>query len=204
MSKKQYLKRKELGLCVECGGEIEEYRKGKTTCESCKIKNTIRAQETREFRRRLGFCPRCGVNKLFGEEKNCPECRAKNYKYQSPEKKIQHAKRFYERRKELYAERKDAGICVYCGKREAKPGQSSCVYCLAKNREYKRGYNLRNKDTIQDKHEFWRDNNLCSNCGQPLKEGFKVCEECYSKILIVNSSEKLIETRNKLKQQYGF
>lgn len=50
--------------------------KDKVMCCECAEKQRIYRQETRKFLRNLGLCPRCGKNKLFGDEKECPECTA--------------------------------------------------------------------------------------------------------------------------------
>ena len=79
MSKTTYDRRKEQGICVICGKE--KPKEGYICCEQCKEKRKIYQRETREYYRNLGICSRCGKNKLFGEENECPECMAKMYDF---------------------------------------------------------------------------------------------------------------------------
>ena len=143
MSKNTYLKRKQMGLCTKCGREIEPERKGKTTCYSCVKANTEYKRETREFVLEFRICPRCFKNKLYGDERNCLECRAKNYvnrekqRRENPEKEeiyYQHAK---EKQRERYQQRKEQQMCVTCGKplKADEIPFISCSFCRGKKRE---------------------------------------------------------------------
>lgn len=137
MSKGTYLKRKQMGLCTKCGKEIEPERKGKTTCYSCVKANTDYKRETREFVLEFRICPRCFKNKLYGDERNCLECRTKNYvnrekqRRDNPEREeiyYQHGRRNY---KELYNQRKEQGLCSKCGRvlREDEKKFAWCSIC---------------------------------------------------------------------------
>ena len=132
-----------MGLCVKCGGEIETERKGKTTCYSCVKKNTDYKRESREFVLSFRICPRCLKNKLYGDERNCLECRTKNYinrekqRRDNPEREkiyYQHARAKQHIR---YQQRKEQRLCVICGKplREDEYKYSYCSLCRGKRRE---------------------------------------------------------------------
>lgn len=200
MSKGTYYYRKANGLCTDCGKEIEPERKGKTTCEACKEKNTKEAQETREFRRLLGLCPRCGKNKLIGDEKNCPECRAINDKYVQRNMDLK-LKSDYESRKRNRKKDRENGICTSCRKRKADVGYAMCDVCKKKRREYMKSYSLRKRGTDKSLHIIWLENGLCSNCGKETYKDYNVCEECYGKILKVVDSESSKRAREEVKKR---
>lgn len=201
MSKGTYYRRKEQGLCVRCGEKVEEERKGKSICFKCKEKDAKRAQATREFRRNMGFCPRCGVNKLFGDERNCPECRAKNEIYFTKQREDKEKYYSYEsnRRKCKRDKNRENGLCTLCGCKKESDGHVICYYCRKKHNEYMKKYNLGKKSTYLNMHEYWRENGLCSNCGKECKDGYKVCTDCYEKILIAARSENSAKAREKIK-----
>lgn len=48
-------------------------------CSECAEKSRFETREKREFMQNMGICPRCCKNKLFGSEKECPECAAMMY-----------------------------------------------------------------------------------------------------------------------------
>lgn len=142
MSKSTYLRRKEMGLCVKCGSEIESERKGKTTCYSCMKKNTEYKRESMDFVRAFKICPRCMKNKLYGDERNCLECRTKNYinrekqRRDYPEREKLYGQHAREKRLARYQQRKQQQLCVTCGKplREDEYHFSSCNLCRGKKR----------------------------------------------------------------------
>ena len=76
--KEKYYYRKENRLCVKCGNHLED---DCTTvhCKKCgeQIRNTVTV--TRHILQKNGLCPRCGKNKILGDEKQCLECNAKLY-----------------------------------------------------------------------------------------------------------------------------
>ncbi len=199
MSKGTYERRKKQGLCVDCGGEVEEDRKGKLQCLKCKDIANKRAQDTREFRRSLGFCPRCGKNKLFGDEKNCPECRALNASYSEKMDKKKYYPTFYANRKQKRDENRSNGICTYCNEKETD-GHSMCVFCRIKRKNYMKKYYDYQKETSENKHKYWKEKGLCWNCGKERYGNFKVCKECYDKLLKISSSENSINAREKRKK----
>lgn len=74
-----YRKRKDKGMCVVCGKYPA--RKGYTCCEACAEKQRLNSLATRKVYKSLGICARCGQHKLYGDEKTCPECLAKESEY---------------------------------------------------------------------------------------------------------------------------
>lgn len=116
-------------------------------------KHTVYVRESRRFFTSIGICPRCGKNKLFGDEKSCPECRAKESQYESKRWVEQHDKRLSDRKKSfnrLYHERKQQGICVKCGKRNADEKHVTCEWCRKK--ENAKAVERRNRKKDFDKN----------------------------------------------------
>lgn len=174
-NKRRYIRyAKENGLCIQCHKPIEEDRQGKTICIECSDKRYAQQKATREFCESIGICNRCSKNKVFGNEKTCPECRAKNAEYKF---KIREANREkyneYNRSygKKRYNELKEKGICTRCAKRPATDGKTMCSICNAKN-------NKRREQTSNGRDRV--SNGLCYWCGAPVKTGYKICEEHYS------------------------
>lgn len=193
MSKGTYLRRKELGLCVKCGREIEPERKGKTTCYLCVKKNTDYKRETREFVLEFRICPRCFKNKLYGDEKNCLECRTKNYinrerqRRDKPEREIiyyQHAK---EKQRVRYQQRKEQNLCVTCGKplKQDDTTHSNCDSCRRKVRDK---HILSTKPKSEYKTFVWIAQGLCPYCGKAKYGKAGLCKHHYD-ILKLNGGK---------------
>ena len=131
-----YRKYKNEGRCGNCGRPLEEERKGKTLCVKCNEIRTIEAKKNYDFLRSIGVCPRCGKEKLEGEETICLECAAKNYaasrKYRANHPEI--AQRNNDRGRERYHYRKEHHLCVRCGE-PVEEGFASCEKCRMKNRQ---------------------------------------------------------------------
>lgn len=139
--KKRHERLKAKGLCTRCGAVA---RPGKAYCQEC----ADYFKDTRFFYQSLGYCPICHENKIYGMEKECPECRAKksiaSYKSQI---KARSEGKYYasqdcknEWNRERYKRLKSEGICVRCGKRPAEPNKSRCSICLAESAEWSRRY----------------------------------------------------------------
>jgi hypothetical protein len=90
----------------------------------------------RHYYQNIGRCPRChGRNKLMGDEKNCPECRAKlwaygvDYRQKHPE--------FVERKRQSDKKRRDYRVanhlCVNCGKPLGDSKYKNCDKCRVYN-----------------------------------------------------------------------
>lgn len=70
-----YWERKNNGLCTRCGKANKD---GKAYCPECRAgKNEWRRQD-RIFYAAHGLCTCCGKNIVFGEDRTCFECRAKD------------------------------------------------------------------------------------------------------------------------------
>jgi hypothetical protein len=69
-------KRREAGLCAECGENAD----GKTLCENCSEKNSARNIGVRARRKAKGNCPDCGAKKARNSV-FCPVCRDKRAAY---------------------------------------------------------------------------------------------------------------------------
>ena len=193
MSKGTYLKRKEMGLCVKCGGEIETERKGKCTCYSCIQKDKEYKRESKNFARSIGVCPRCMKNKLFGDEKNCLECRVKNQEMRrkqredNPVKEAEYEHNAKINRRKRYQQRKQHHLCVTCGKplRQDDTAHSNCDSCRRKVRDK---HILSTKPKSEYKMFIWLSQGLCPYCGKEKYGRTGACKYHYD-ILKLNGGK---------------
>lgn len=173
MSKKTYDYRKQNGLCVKCGIPALN---GKVHCQSCLEKEKIKKRENREFFKQMGLCPRCGKNRLFGDEKNCPECLAKMCEINSKsrqkniDKTSSYSKDYYKKDIEKL---KEKGLCRGCRKRKSAEGKTYCKICLEKKRKAKRE---RMGGCIERSER--PSYGLCYTCGKELDRDGRVCLKC--------------------------
>lgn len=121
------------GLCPRCG---KENTSGKYVCDSCRDY----FKEYRKLFLRYGVCPECKKNQLFGDERTCPECRARKiqsnaeWKIKNPEKaKIQHNKANDKYKAKMRAQ----GLCI-CGRKRGDARYLYCERCRLKMAERER------------------------------------------------------------------
>lgn len=66
-----------------------------------------------------------------------------------------------------YKERKEAGLCVFCGK-PAREGKTTCAACKEKRSANYRYYKA-----------MWLRHGLCPRCGHAIEDTlYKTCERC--------------------------
>lgn len=186
-------RRKSNGLCIQCGKPLD--RTG-IRCIECNNSKKIRENEDRKWYSENGYCPRCHKNKLFGDEKNCPECSAKAYGHNMNKINRIGKQKFNEQSAEMarkrYRERSENGICTRCGKRKSEHGFKTCGICRAKD------HNRKQKYKKPDRTERYKMG-LCYFCDNPVKDGYKVCENHYNMNLEKARSKKSYEARKELK-----
>ena len=144
-TKENYYKLKQEGRCVCCGKVIIGERKGMIHCENCAKKENERRKiiyyENKEYCEKHKICPICHKNKILGDEKRCPECRAN--KYNSYSLRISMDPEYHKHRLEIskksdekrIAYRKANNLCSRCGKEltEADKGFVNCKKCRVRN-----------------------------------------------------------------------
>lgn len=90
-------------------------------------------------------------------------------------------KRNIELHKQRYSRRKEAGICVICGKRRPMENRLKCSFCTARLKEMSRRY--RQRDGVTPR-VLMDGVGLCTMCGKsPPIEGKRVCRTCYDKLV---------------------
>lgn len=193
MSNYTYENRKKNGLCPKCG---EKNDNGKVYCDSCRLKIQRETKEAEEFAKSIGICPRCRRNKLFGDEKYCPECRAyKTEQVAKSRKKNPERHREVKRRScnRLRQERREKGICIECGKRKAMFDGTRCEYCRAKTR---------NRRALKRIMEI-KEDGCCRirSCKNKAMIGYRICEEHYGKICNNGKTDKANEARKYNKEK---
>lgn len=156
-------------------------------CEKCAEKQKIYQRENRAYFRSLGLCPRCGKNKLFGDEKECPECVAMMYELnrKSREKGNFDAKEYYRKDIKML---KEKGLCRRCRNRKVADGHTYCQICLEKHREEgRKRRNIKSNDGISRSERV--SYGLCYFCGVKIDSGKKICQKC-TEIMVKNLPEK--------------
>ena len=186
-------RRKELGICRRCAKPLD--RDG-VFCVECREFINKENREMRHWYQEHGICPRCFKNDILGDEKTCPECKARDtitrMKRAETVDRKQRNESHNEWARNKYAERVEQGICTRCGKRKADYGFKTCGICRAKDTETRRVRNgVKEKD--------WREQQgVCHFCDRPVKPGYKVCEEHYHKNIEKLKNEKCMEVRKRL------
>lgn len=117
----------------------------------------------------------------MGDEKICPECLANKAVYRanhplSDDKRRKNNEAFKQYSKNLYAERRKAGICVRCGKAKAVQGKAKCFMCQSKDNAIHRK-RTENRWNIK---EYRKENHLCYRCGEPIdRSQGQLCQKCW-------------------------
>ena len=138
-----------------------------------------------EYNKSHGICVQCACEDAVKGKTRCVTCLEKNAEYQR--KKIQketdeqrqlraEKNKVYQR--ELYRQRKEAGLCVACGKPQSA---KSTVYCIDHAIKNQRGNNKRKKSGIE-RHER-KSYGKCYVCNEPV--GTKcnsMCDKCYAMV----------------------
>lgn len=71
--------------------------------------------------------------------------------------------------KKTYLQRKNAGICVQCGKNQARPGKTSCVSCA---------------EHLAEEYQIYKKYNICVVCHhEEALPGRRACYACLEKDL---------------------
>lgn len=187
-----YIKARENNICWVCGNKKD--RDG-YYCSKCLIKKREDSKEQKIFYRSIGICPLCKKNRLFGSEKTCPECRAKEseriYRIRERDRE-KYNKEHNLCEKRIYSERLKNGLCPRCGKIQTDKRYKLCSYCRnkkAKNSE-------KNRAKSESKTERRVREGKCIWCENPKKEGYKLCEYHYK--MNVEKSKKA--DRGKIKE----
>lgn len=161
-------------------------------------------QETSNGKRKLwlnehGICRDCGQRDVEPGTQLCFECAERKYKknreyYKKNEEKIKQQVRERSRRK--YAERKAAGICVKCGKRNSVQGKTICIDCLTKIHR-KKDPRWNNEIERTERPNY----GLCYVCGKSLNLHKSLCDECLDRarksiaLLNQNPTDGMVENR---------
>ncbi len=188
-SKRRYEERKANSLCVYCGKPLD--RQG-SLCTACKDKRATYSRDIYKKLQAVGVCPKCGKNLLYGDEKNCLDCRSKSAREMSKLRALDREKNNEQQkmwRKARYEKDKENGICTRCRKRKASLGYSTCAFC----RE-----SMRNARIKKPKRTDRYKQGLCFFCDNPIKEGYKVCEKHYQQNCKNGRSENANIARRKL------
>lgn len=191
IKRKQREERKSQGLCTRCG---EKAVPGFTNCESCKAYS----KELREMYIRSNICSYCHKEPVYGEDKVCSECKLKLRKTNANYRKS-HRQELREkenaRQKREYAERKEKGICIRCGKNKASDGRFTCLTCREKNNKRKR---LTYEKILVDRP------NRCRYCNNDSAPGYKVCEEHRQRLSASATSKNVNEARKKTRARLNW
>lgn len=130
-----------------------------------------------DMRRKNGICVTCGKQDAYTilGRCRCYECTEKQKKAVNDKYKNDYEYRTKVRsiNKEWTDQHKADGVCIYCGKRDAKEDHVYCESCLAKKRymfHANKPYKLERSQT-----------GLCYRCQKDVPmQGKKVCEKCYA------------------------
>lgn len=164
--------------------------------------NEKKLAQQREYSKRLYYkrkenkcCTRCGEQdeRTLSGKIFCQKCYDKQFEYRA------------RNARERYEWYKSHKMCPHCGKKDAYTlgGRTYCYECNERERR-RQGYTADvdslsfsklkkdRKDYSKIPREQFAELGLCSVCGKPVKQGYKVCESCY---------EHLADMRNKIQNR---
>lgn len=175
-----YWERKNNGLCTRCGKANKD---GKAYCPECRAgKNEWRRQD-RIFYAAHGLCTCCGKNIVFGEDRTCFECRAKDCVRRGRRDSDGMRKKNSEAFRRRCRVRSEQGLCVGCGRRKAAEGKKKCETCAR-------------RDTARSMKSYWKKkavsggiprserplHGFCYICNDRLDRDGRVCSRCHERM----------------------
>lgn len=140
------------------------------------------SQEKYALLDKLNLCHRCEKARPAPGRKFCSNCLEKNAEYCARHYDPQKAKAYQARRREIYREKKERGICVRC----SKPATHG-LFC------YEHAINAKRRNAATAERRKWERHErglipeirsakgLCLRCGKQASEG-AYCDECMEKI----------------------
>lgn len=145
-----------------------------------------------QFYKQRGICPYCKKEKPEPGKVACRSCIDKQKHWaenMTPEERARKKARTRELAKLRYKKKKDAGVCVQCGKVPPTPGRTYCAKCA----EQRKKYYVPTPETTEKCRETARAYNkaryerrkaagLCTRCGAPAAPGKTHCEDCLRKM----------------------
>lgn len=142
-----------------------------------------------EWLTEMGLCHRCRKEKTAPNKKFCFDCLDKIREENRRRYDKQKAKRYQKRRREIYREKKDNGICVRCNK-HATNGMYCYEHYLKEHRKSIKRASIakaeRNaRGNIQKKR---KENGLCLWCGEKAVNGTNACAR--HKLIFSNAGRK--------------
>lgn len=177
----RYHKLKDAGLCPKCGKERDN--PNRVHCTACATKNYEITKADRAWYLEHRICPSCKKENLFGDERRCPECRAKlgemSRYYRIGENRENYNATARVRNKRAYYKLREQGLCVQCRRKVKDPEiHAKCEWCRAKGRLKDQEKKMQREGVIS-KNKQWQMQGLCYLCGGELYENHKVCKKHY-------------------------
>lgn len=186
-------KRKKNKLCRDCGKPLD--RDG-VRCIECNDKHNQYQNENRRYYQSLGFCPRCKIEKLYGDEKMCINCSRYMQEINLKNRdRLEYNKQHAEWSRRTHKQMLEKGICYRCRKRKADVGYKTCGICRTKLREKRRVENY--KPSRKERYK----QGLCFFCDNPIKQGYKVCDKHYQDCVDKSHMQKTVQARQELIKQ---
>lgn len=134
-----------------------------------------------------GRCPRCGGAPVRGKV-HCIDCldmfREKERKRRAKwteDQTSQHNEQQKKYHKDLYEQRKAAGLCVKCGKRKAY----RTLMCGICQNKFNKSRREKHRDSGGMTYEERSERERCYFCGAPALEGKRTCAKCYEREKII-------------------
>ena len=132
---------------------------------------------SRDIYKGLGICIVCEKEKVEPNKTSCWKCLERDRKNKIQYRKNDtYNKKHNDYRRELYAKRKENGLCTRCGKKATI--YTKCLECYTKNRKYRK---TRKDNIVRAERVSY---GMCYFCGNDILPGKRVCSECYKRLLV--------------------
>lgn len=141
-------------------------------------------KERLELLDKLNLCHKCEKAPQMHNRKFCPECLEKIAEYNARRYDSKKAHQYQARRREIYRQKKEQGICVRC----LKPATHG-LHCYEHSIEAKRRSQINASRRKRQRHERGLipkhriQNRLCLRCGTSIEQDNNtlLCNECRRK-----------------------
>lgn len=153
------------------------------------------SRQEREYAREHGLCIVCRRRKARPNRATCEHCaevKRKNQEAHPPSERKKELRRALQRA--LYAKRKSAGVCPYCG-RKRYPGQMICYECYIKRMRKNRKKCMEHETLRAEAEGKYGD--ICQKCLEPALPGKRLCQKHYE-IILDNCTKKANDATRRL------